>query len=171
MIHSSNRFFPKALTAFLTLVIVSVCISPVGSQDVKLKPTFGSIELKAGFLPDPMTVNLVAGGNILTKLGGVSAYVANAPDYRLNYTPGKYPLTIHVKSSAATTLLINLPDETWVANDDGPNNGLNPLIEFKNPKAGQYDIWVGTVKQESPKAVLYITELGSSGANVKGKDN
>lgn len=91
----------------------------------------------------------------------MTTYITNAPDFRLNYTAGNLPLTIHVESAKDTTLLINLPDGTWVANDDGPNNGLNPLIKFNRPQSGQYDIWVGILNKGdgTPPAVLKITEL------------
>ena len=100
------------------------------------------------------------GGPIKTNLGGVTAYVAKAPDYRLEYKAGDFPLTFHVKSKGDTTLLINLPDGTWIADDDG-GGFPNPLIKIANPKSGIYDIYVGTIKKDEAdaKATLYITEL------------
>jgi hypothetical protein len=130
------------------------------SQDVTLKPTFGSVNLRAGFVPDPYTKNLISGGPIQTNLGGVNAWVAKAPDFRLNYTAGNFALTIMAESGSDTTLLINLPNNTWIANDDGPNTGLNPLLKFAQPMSGQYDIWVGSFKQgDAAQAKLIITEL------------
>jgi hypothetical protein len=130
------------------------------TQDPSLKPTYGSIDLKAGFTPDPFSKKLDAGGPVETDKGGVTAWVAKAPDFQVNYSAGSFPLTIHVESEADTTLLINLPDGKWVANDDGPNNGLNPLIRFAKPQSGRYDIWVGTFKKGgNPPATLFITEL------------
>ena len=88
----------------------------------------------------------------------VTAWVAKAPDFRLNYTAGKFALTIYAESKADTTLLINLPDGKWVADDDSGGN-LNPLVKFDKPQSGQYDIWVGTFGKENAPAVLKITEL------------
>jgi hypothetical protein len=126
--------------------------------DPNLKPSYGSVKLKAGFMPDPHKKALEAGGDILTDLGGVKAYVAKAPDYVLEYTAGDFPLTFYVKSKADTTLLINLPDGKWIADDDSGGN-LNPLIKIAKPKSGRYDIYVGTVGKEAAKATLFITEL------------
>jgi len=126
-------------------------------QDRTLPPTFGEVKLVSGFLPDPFKKDLVAGGSIETKLGGVKAKVAKAPDFKLFYKAGKFPLTIRVESKADTTLLINLPDGTWVADDDSGGN-LNPKLKFQNPQTGRYDIWVGTYKDGLPKAKLIITE-------------
>ena len=71
---------------------------------------------------------------------------------------GAFTLTIYAESKADTTLLINLPDGTWIADDDSGGN-LNPLLKFANPQSGQYDIWVGTIGKDTAPAVLKITEL------------
>jgi hypothetical protein len=128
------------------------------TQDKDLEPTFGAVKLKAGFSPDPFVKKLEAGGEIQTKLGGVTAWVAKAPDFKLFYEAGKFPLSIHVESAADTTLLINLPDGSWVADDDS-GGMLNPLVRFAKPQTGRYDIWVGTITNKNAPAVLKITEL------------
>ena len=55
-------------------------------------------------------------------------------------------------------MLINLPDGTWIADDDSGGN-LNPLLKFAKPQSGRYDIWVGTIGKENASAKLIITEL------------
>src|SRR5262245_17853588 len=104
-----------ALRIGVAAVAVFLCVGRAAAQDRDLAPTFGDVKLKAGFLPDPFVKELVAGGSIQTSLGGVKAQVAKAPDFKLYYEAGNYPLTIRAESSADTTLLINLPDGTWVA--------------------------------------------------------
>jgi hypothetical protein len=128
-----------------------------GQPDISLEPTYGDVRLKAGFLPDPHKVKVVAGGKQRTKLGGVRAYVAKAPDVKLHYKAGDFVLTIYVRSEGDTTLLINRPDGTWVADDDG-DGFPNPRIRFGNPQSGRYDIYVGTVGPETVAATLFITE-------------
>jgi hypothetical protein len=96
------------------VAVVAFCTSQGGTQeqekpDPSLKPEYGTIDLKAGFANDPRVVRVTAGGAIETRLGGVKAYVAKAPDFRLNYTAGAFALTIYAESKADTTLLINLP--------------------------------------------------------------
>jgi hypothetical protein len=140
-------------------VIACLCTVRADTQDPAGKPTFGAVKLKVGFVPDPFEKELTAGGPIRTKLGGVSAWVAKNPDFRLNYTAGDATLTIYAESKSDTTLLINLPNGKWIADDDSGGN-LNPLIKIENPQSGQYDIWVGSFKEdELPKAKLKITEL------------
>ncbi len=129
------------------------------SQDVTLAPTFGTANLRAGFNPDPFRVpDVISGGAIQTEKGGISAWISRAPDYRLNYTAGNFPLTIKFVGTGDTTLLVNTPDGKWVADDDSDGN-LNPRLTFLNPRNGQYDIWVGTVPKKNEKGTLIITEL------------
>ena len=154
--------FGSRLALHLGAVAVLACLFTQRgeTQDVSLRPTYGTVNLRAGFVPDPFFQNVAAGGPIQTNLGGVNAWVARAPDFRLNYTRGNFALTFMAESAEDTTLLINLPNGTWVANDDGPNTGLNPLLRFAQPLSGQYDIWVGTFNQgKTPPARLVITEL------------
>jgi len=129
------------------------------AQDFNAKATYGMVKLKSGFLPDPYKKELIAGGTIQTDKGGVKAWIANAPDFRLHYEAGRFPLTIHVESDADTTLLNNLPDGTWVAHDDQAPGNLNPLLKFEKPQSGRYEIWVGTFGKDTAKARLFITEL------------
>ena len=115
------------------------------AQNYNLRPSYGSITLNAGFLPDPRTRTVRAGGDHHFGGGGGcpgGGWFANAPDWRLHYRAGGYPLTIYVSAPGDTMLLVNDPSGQWYCNDDF--NGLDPLIRFSNPRSGQYDIWAGT---------------------------
>ncbi len=134
------------------------------AQDYSLSPAFGSVSLSGGFSPDPYTVSLRSGGSIDagSRIGGsCRGYVANAPDFRLQFSPGSLPLILSVASSADTTLVVNGPDGSWYCDDDG-GDGLNPSLRFGSPMGGQYDIWVGTYGNASMQnATLHISELSS----------
>ncbi|HYD72030.1 MAG TPA: peptidase S1 [Candidatus Binatia bacterium] len=134
------------------------------AQNYSLNPTYGTLNLSAGFRPDPQVVNLQSGGsvNAQTLSSSCRGFIANAPDVRLNYSAGQYQLMISADASADTTLVINGPDGSWYCDDDGGNNGMNPLIRFNSPASGQYDIWVGTYGNASLQpAQLYISEIGT----------
>jgi hypothetical protein len=131
-----------------------------GPPDPNLKPTYGSVKLSAGFQPDPYIVEVQAGGEVRTNLGGVAAHVARAPDFSLHYTGGKYPLHFTVKSVGDTTLLINLPDGSWSADDDS-GGGLAPLVRIVRPASGRYDVYVGTYHKDLVAAKLHISEQGA----------
>lgn len=134
------------------------------AQDFRQNPTYGTLNLSAGFLPDPQVVNLQSGGSINAQSLSSSCrgFIANAPDVRLNYRAGSYPLIISVNSGVDTTLVVNGPDGSWYCDDDGGVNGLNPALRFGSPANGQYDIWVGTYGNASlQNAQLHISEVNS----------
>ncbi|MFO0863294.1 MAG: caspase family protein [Gemmataceae bacterium] len=150
---------PLRRFAFLvSMMVVLARSAPTFAQpDPKLNPSFGTVVLKAGFQPDPLVKVLQAGGELQTKLAGVEAFVAKAPSFRLEYAAGKYPLSFTVRSSGDSTLLIHLPDGSWIADDDS-GGGLDPLIRFGQPLSGRYDIYVGTIGKAPVDVKLFITE-------------
>ncbi len=104
-------------------------------------PSFGQIDLNAGFMPDPYVRNITAGGRY-DLAGCFNSYgwggsVASKPDFDLYWNGSSAQLTIAVNSNADTVLLINAPDGQWYYSDD-PS-----AITFSNPQQGLYDIWIG----------------------------
>lgn len=149
--------------ALAALVALPFLASTGAGQNYNLRPSYGSVSLQAGFMPDPHTRSVRAGGDNRFQGGGGcpgGAFFANAPDYRLNYRAGGYALSIYVRAPGDTALLVNDPSATWYCNDD--YQGLNPGLVFNNPRSGQYDIWVGTYNRSRVNnSVIYITELGA----------
>jgi len=129
--------------------------------DWNLAPNYGTFDLGAGFEPDPFTVNLDAGGDVdaSISLDNCRGFVTAAPDVRLNYTAGAFPLIFSVDADADTTLIVNDPSGAWICDDDsGPS--LNPLIALDNPQSGQYDIWIGTYSPgPATPATLFVSEI------------
>jgi hypothetical protein len=154
----SRRLFTKHLiAAVVALIGIAGQANAQGQPNPNLKPTYGAVKLSANFQPDPFTRDVQAGGELTVNTGGVNAHVAKAPDFSLHYTAGKFPLLFTVKSVGDTTLLINLPDGSWVADDDS-GGGLDPLVRIGKPMSGRYDIYVGTFQNEILAATLHITE-------------
>lgn len=147
----------RILVAALAFVVAGAAAQ---AQNYNLRPAYGSINLGAGFMPDPVTRRVQAGGDNYFNGGGGcpgGGWFANAPDYRLHYRAGGYALTFYVRAPGDTMLLINDPSATWFCNDD--SEGLDPMIRFTNPRSGQYDIWVGTYNRSRVRnAVIYISE-------------
>ncbi|WP_188054007.1 hypothetical protein [Sphingosinithalassobacter sp. CS137] len=133
--------------------------------DVGADPNYREISLESGFLPDPYTLSLRAGGSLSADvISGCRGYVTQAPDVRLRYTNddmGDMPLIVSVDSSSDTTLMVNAPDGNWYCDDDG-GEGSNPSVRFDSPLEGRYEIWVGTYSSGSTQqATLHISELES----------
>jgi len=137
---------------------------PAAAQSVDGEPNYGTIELDAGFTPDPYGVDLESGGDIDASGIGepCTGFISDSPDVRLVYASGNYPLMISVQSGVDTTLVVNAPDGQWYCDDDGGNIGTNPSVQFTNPMSGRYEIWVGTYGSASlAPAQLQISELYS----------
>jgi hypothetical protein len=128
--------------------------------DLTRDPTFGSVTLSAGFLPDPYRAELLGGGSVDLDMGECTyGFVAVAPDFNLFYeTTGKGPLYLYAEGAEDITLLINTPEGDWFCNDDDLT-GTNPLIVLSGASAGLYNIWVGSYESELTDAELYISEI------------
>lgn len=140
-----------------------------GRLDHSQTPRTAPITLAPGFMPDPHTVNITAGGSLavsgsnLTPANGGpcrGSVAGSAPDFRVNLSGNSNFLRFFVRSTADSTLIINAPNGQWHCQDDSV--GTNPVIDFNNAPAGQYDIWVGMFSATTAQpATLGITELSS----------
>ena len=95
-----------------------------------------------------------------TGIPGCVGWVAQAPDYRVNWTAGsgELPLTFDVTADSDTVLVINDAEGNWVCNDD--TDGVNPVVSFQGAVSGQYDVWVGTYSQgDLQPSTLHVTEV------------
>lgn len=156
----------KSITRTIAAGIALAAVAATGAavaQNYNLNPIYGTVSLTAGFMPDPQVVNLQSGGqvNASSISSSCRGYIANAPDVRLMYRAGSYPLIISVASAADTTLVVNAPNASWYCDDDSGVNGLNPMVRFNNPLSGQYDIWIGSYRGGNHAAQLHISELYS----------
>lgn len=150
----------RATHALIPAVLIALAALPAAAQDWTIEPTYGTVELEAGFLPDPQSADITAGGSIEVDIGDCSyGNVADAPDIDMYYrTGGSTTLYIYVRSSKDTTLLINRPDGTWVCNDDDLGS-LNPLVVIPNAPDGLYNIWVGTYGDGMTPATISVSEI------------
>lgn len=150
--------------ALLSFCLATVAAVPAIAQpDIGRTPTFGTLTLSAGFEPDPQTVPVTAGGrlNAETVDSDCRGSIGNAPDVRVNYTAGSFPLIFQVRAEQDTTLVINGPDGQWHCNDD--SNGIHPEVRFDSPASGQYDVYVGHYNRGAGvPARLHVTELTGS---------
>ncbi|WP_300541549.1 peptidase S1 [Maricaulis sp.] len=144
----------KRLIVLGALIVLAA--APAGAQ------TYGSVNLRAGFTPDPYRTSITSGGTIRANslFSNCTGWVADAVDYALHYTAGGFNLTISSTSNADTTLIVRAPNGQFYCDDDsGP--GLNPAITLSSPQSGAYSIWVGSYRQgEYARATLSISELG-----------
>lgn len=160
--HLSTR-----ITAFTLLVLLATASAQAAELKWQATPLYGTVNLSAGFTPDPNVTTIKAGGttDAASAVGGdCRGFVnAEAPDVDLNYSAGGHSLYIYATSSADTTLVVFDANGRWHCNDDySSESGTNPGIHFSNPPSGNYNIWVGTYDNSgnTPDANVAISELG-----------
>lgn len=145
--------------------LAAAVAAPAFAQDFDADTTYGNLDLRAGFTPDPALVSLQAGGSIdaSTRFDSCQGFIASAPDVRLNWsgsTKGGSPIKISVVSNADTTLVVNAPDGSWHCDDDSGEDS-NPSLTL-TPQNGRYEIWVGTYTSgETKNSVLSVSEVTS----------
>jgi len=116
-------------------------------------------------LYDPHSFNVVAGGseNIakcgirnLTQ-GKPEGFVAEAPDFELQFRGNGYELEFRVESNCDSVLLINTGSGNWYwDDDDNTDSALDAKIRLTNASDGLYDIWIGTIGDEVCDARLIL---------------
>src|SRR5580765_5204983 len=116
--------------------LLAMGANPAFAQQPNLRgqPAYGTLDLQAGFEPDPRTVQVQAGGpNSAEGLGRDCAGFIDfrQPDVNFTYRSGQYPLIIAARASADVTLVVNLPDGSWLCNDDF--DGTNPALVMERP--------------------------------------
>ncbi|WP_417482650.1 peptidase S1 [Maricaulis sp.] len=140
-----------------TAIIMAASLASAGQAQ-----TFGSVNLQAGFTPDPFRVAITSGGTVNASAlsNGCRGWMANSMDYQVHYVAGSFNLSFSATSSSDTTLLIQAPNGSIYCDDDS-GNGLNPIVTIGNPMSGTYSVWVGSYQSgEYARATLSISELG-----------
>jgi hypothetical protein len=134
---------------------------------------FGRIALRPGFVPDPRSVAITAGGSIdvrgLSLGAGCVGFVTRQPDYIVNLSGTSPNLRFYVQVPGAsassptdTTLIVNTARGGWRCNDDS-YGGANPTVDIPNAGPGQYDVWVGSYQAGgNARGRLFVTELSSN---------
>lgn len=147
--------------------------TPTGPvQNPNMRPNIGlpaqtNINLTNGFTPDPNVSRVQMSGPIDARIAipgqGCAGYISEAPQARLNYQAGGWPLIISVDSLGDdATLVVNDPYGAWHCNDDGGEALFNPSLRFDTPTSGAYSIWVGRYGDpSSAPADLHISEVGT----------
>lgn len=122
---------------------------------------FGTVQLNAGFVPDPHTASGTSGGNIdaTTWQAGCNGFVTQQPDHLFVAATAFANLRVMAHSQGDVTLIVQKPDGTYLCNDDAENT--DPIVEGAFP-AGTYKVWIGSYQAgtNSPYT-LGFSELSS----------
>lgn len=166
----------KKWIAILALVVLVASISTAAlAQDASKPPSgqndavdmadvensaFLSLDLAAGFPLDPFFVSVNGGGDLdaSTLSEECTGYINESPIVSLNWSGTAKEAHLFFYSDQDPTLVVQMPDGSYLCNDDAHEGLLDPTISMKNPPAGQYNIWVGSYDEgQLLPGVLVIT--------------
>ncbi|MDZ4769351.1 MAG: SH3 domain-containing protein [Chloroflexota bacterium] len=139
--------------------------APAATLNFSLPAVFGSTALTSGFVPDPFSIGITAGGpaNAGTLGSGCIGYTTSAPSFSVNYTSGSFTLLrFYFIGGGDTTMVINSPSATYSCVDDSFATN-NPTLDFNSPSSGRYDVFIGTFSPGgSIGGTLFITESSAN---------
>ena len=133
----------------------------VGGRDARS----GVHTLRATFTPDPFEITARGGGSLHAAEMGLGAgcrgYVDARPDVVLRFAGAATFLRMFARSSSDVTLIVGQPGGHFLCNDDAvPGRNTNPVIDVYQPRAGQYDVWIGGHSRgEEVAATLFVTAV------------
>ena len=120
------------------------------------------VALTGGFMPDPVTLQVLAGGTVDAGMADAACngYIARWPDFVVDYEAVNFDLHFSVSSEADTVLAVRDPSGAWSCNDDYRPDSVNPAVTFAEAASGQYRVWVGTFDSggDAPAAELHLSE-------------
>lgn len=154
--------------------LLGLIVTPASAQSFNAGAggTYGQVQLRSGFEPDPHNVTLNAGGSYdaAQLREECRGYIATRASFTLRYRAGDLPLYIAAVSDADTTLVVRAPNGQWFCDDDSAGN-LNPIVSWEHPASGRYQIWVGRfgAQNETAPAVLHISEIGGPEQQASGE--
>jgi hypothetical protein len=140
--------------------------APATPLDLVSDALAGDYSLAAGFLPDPFQIEVMAGGPVDADENGAgdadmycAGMVTTQPTVELTWDGNGGRLSLFVESEVDTTLVVNMPDGSWMCDDDG-GLGVDAALELESAPSGVYDIFVGRFSgTETAPAVLNVSEF------------
>lgn len=107
---------------------------------------FLTMNLKAGFPLDPFVVSLNGGGDVAASTldEACVGFIPAAPSFTVNWEGEVEAFDIFYYSDFDPTLAVQLPDGSYLCNDDASDNLLDPELTIEAPADGAYNLWVGS---------------------------
>lgn len=162
-----GRRVPALGVSFLgvsVLAALSLSALPALAQDNQ--PLYGEVDLQGGFLPDPWTRDLLAGGDRWAgEIDPACAGYVNSgpPDLRLHFSEPQTALHLSLSAYEPVSLMIRLPNGAWQCS--GPTETI-ARVTLGKPIPGSYEIWTGA-EGGFPDARLFISELSLSDDDLR----
>lgn len=142
--------------AFLTAALLTAALNGVALAQESPAPepagpsAYITLDLEAGFPLDPFIVSVNGGGPVeaASLAAGCPGYVAEQPVLTANWTGEAEFIEIFTYSDEDPTLLVQLPDGTFLCSDDATDTLLDTAVQIMTPAAGAYKVWVGAYEAD-----------------------
>ncbi|MBP8294269.1 MAG: hypothetical protein KAX65_15945 [Caldilineaceae bacterium] len=164
----------------LTLVIAVTGTSLAQTAEPAVEPTssaYVTVDLQAGFALDPFLVSVNGGGDVAASTldAACTGFVTENPvvvvrwDAEVEGRQAPEEAEIFFYSDGDPTLAVQLPDGSFLCNDDAHDNLLDPQVFIPTPASGEYKIWVGSYDENQLLPGLLVIST-SKGINLGNFD-
>ena len=89
-----------------------------------------------------------------------AGFIGEESDFSFDLEAEGDRLRVYFEAQADSTLVVQLPDGTYLCNDDAvTGDNLNPLVEIPAPSSGRYNVFVGRLQLDEPiTGELFVVE-------------
>ena len=165
-----RHLIPLLALLLLITVAASASLAQEGPQVDETAtapyPSQVSVQLQAGFVPDPFVVSVSAGGEVDAGdlADGCTGFVGTNPNVSIDWSGEADFVKAFVFSDHDTVLAIQTPDGTTLCQDNANRQLLDPVIEIEAPVEGRYDVWIGSQapNQPAPGFLVFTARPGTS---------
>jgi hypothetical protein len=141
-----RTIIPLMLALLLALLGGSAALAQSDAGADTTPAAFLSMNLRAGFPLDPFVVSVNGGGEVdaATLDEACVGYITEAPTFAVNWEGEVETFDIFYYSDFDPTLVVQLPDGSYLCSDDASDNLLDPELAIEAPAEGEYKLWVGS---------------------------
>ena len=109
-----------------------------------------SVDFQQGFVLDPFLVSVNGGGEVDSSVLDEECvgWINDKPVVSVNWQGEVEQATVFFFSDHDSTLTIELPDGSYLCNDDVSDHVLDASITMTRPMTGTYQIFVGTFEEQ-----------------------
>ncbi|MGE5603577.1 MAG: hypothetical protein ACM30E_11030, partial [Nitrososphaerales archaeon] len=135
--------------------------------------TSATVNLHAGYIMDPYLLPVVGKAERAASdvVKGCNGFVSAQPNVVLNWTGKTDQLNVFVYSDGDAVLAIQMPDGSFICNDDAGARTVDPLLTIKSPAPGAYKVHVGAAHKDRPAlGFLALTQVPLDDAKLASLD-
>ncbi len=142
-----KRILTVVTALVMSVLVVGVALAQTDDAVDNPEPSaYITLNTSAGFALDPFLVSVNGGGEVdaSTLDEACVGWVNDKPVIEATWDGEAEFFDVFFYSDFDPTLVIKLPDGSFLCNDDTNDNLLDPTVRIESPKSGTYEIWIGS---------------------------